>query len=46
MKKQTTINLEDYQFEFIKKFDINLSSLMRKKVDELMKQYKEGGLIK
>ena len=45
MKKQTTINLEDYQLEFIKKFDINLSSLMRKKVDELIKQYKTGGLI-
>ena len=46
MKRITTsINLDENQIEFIKKYNINLSAFMRKKVDELMEKYKKGGLI-
>lgn len=46
MKSQTSVNLEQKQLDFIKKFNINLSAFVRQKIDNLMRKYKDGGLIK
>lgn len=39
--KGTGVNLEGKHLEFIKKFNINLSSLVREMLDKLMKEKEE-----